>query len=132
MSEATTEEMLAYLADRLDKIAEHPGGWGDPFAVECQYFMLIEFQWFLETGLRGVSPTRLWSGILHEHGYLSNVPLAHQEGLRDDQDKAFEELVRLLPLLRGYVPQECPDCHGGTVPCKTCHGKGHTFEKRVR
>jgi hypothetical protein len=110
--EDPTPDLLAYMDDRLDKLVRYPGGWGDPFAVENQYLMVVEFRWFVETGLRWVQPTRLWSQLLHDHEYLSNVPLAHQEGLREDQDRAFEELVKLLPLLRGYVPRECSDCDG--------------------
>jgi hypothetical protein len=154
---ADLDYIYDFIDQRLDAIVARPGMWGDPFAVENGYLHCIDFRWVVECGSLEFPATRAWCRIIHEAGYLSNVPLAHQEGLRDDEDKAFAVLRELLPKLREYVPQECSECRGlgysewltgcdkcGASPpcesdddcpgpdkvCKPCSGSGRVLRKR--
>ncbi|MDB4278022.1 hypothetical protein N9917_00170 [Deltaproteobacteria bacterium] len=112
MSDTRIDEITEFLEQRLDAIVKQPPMWGDPFAVENGYLHCIEFLWVVECGKLDHGATRAWTSIIHEAGYLSNVPLAHQEGLRDNEDKAFAALTELLPKLREYGPVDCPKCDG--------------------
>lgn len=71
---------------------------GEPFTLEMMYLQAMDFRaqvdWLGQREANNVvSSMRYWSAVLHDHGYQSNKPLAHQvEGL--------EPLVELLPRLR--------------------------------
>lgn len=95
--------------DRACEILGHlvraPPMWGDPFSVEMQYLTTLD----ILTNLRGLTSDdpkkavgRRWCGVIHENGYRSNLPLAHQT-------EGFDALIKLLPQLRSWVldhPQE--------------------------
>lgn len=89
--------------DRACEILHHlvraPEMWGDPFSIEMQYLTTLD----ILVNLRGLTsedpkmhPSRQWCRVIHEGGYRSNLPLAHQT-------EGFDALVRLLPRLRDCV-----------------------------
>ena len=117
-------DVIAYLDDWLDKLVRYPQGWGDPFSVENQYMSGVKHRWYIESGGHHLQPTRAWTRIIHDAGYLSNIPLAFQ--VKDDEEKLWEELVRLLPLMSAYGPGKCSKCDGlgfnADEECMSCRG----------
>jgi len=122
--------------DRACEILGHlvraPDMWGDPFSVEMQYLTTLDILINLR-GLASEDPKkgvgRRWCGVIHENGYRSNLPLAHQT-------EGFDVLVKLLPKLRACVldPNEpdrtCERCGQDiddepeeVIICSTCIGE---------
>lgn len=97
---AVQEHLLTYIEGQLDGMEKRPEMYcaGDPFTLEMMYLQAMDFRAQVDwLGRREesnvVSSMRYWSAVLHDHGYQSNKPLAHQvEGL--------EPVVELLPRLR--------------------------------
>lgn len=103
--------LRAYLDQQLDGMVKRPEMYcgGDPFTLEMMYIQAVDFRAQVDwLGAREqknvVSAMRYWSGVLHDHGYQSTKPLAHQvEG-----PEAMALLVELLPRLRESVPRSAP------------------------